>query len=164
MTYFEEIFTEMDKRKIRYLVVGGVAVVLHGFIRATADVDLIVALDAKNVEAFLSFMKQRGYRPKPPVPMDDFADPAKRKSWIEEKGMKVFSFFHPHKFEELIDVFVEEPKPFEELYSRRKVIHSGALGVSVIGMSDLMNLKRAAGREQDLQDIKALEDMQKENV
>jgi len=43
--FYQEIFDALEKKKVQYLVVGGVAVVLHGFVRATADLDLMVALD-----------------------------------------------------------------------------------------------------------------------
>ena len=61
MTYYEEIFRLLDTGKIRYMVVGGVAVVLHGFLRATADLDLMVALESKNLKRFLALMKTHGY-------------------------------------------------------------------------------------------------------
>ena len=79
MTYYSELFAAFEKAKIRYLVVGGVAVVLHGFLRATADLDLIIALDPENVEKFLRLMKELGYKPRVPVSIDDFASPEQRK-------------------------------------------------------------------------------------
>lgn len=95
MTFYEELFRDFDKAGVRYLVVGGVAVNLHGFVRMTADLDLIVALDPENLRAFLALMKSKGYKPKVPVPIEDFADPNKRKNWIIDKEMKVFSLYHP---------------------------------------------------------------------
>lgn len=157
MTFYEELFRDFDTAGIRYLIVGGVAVILHGFVRATADLDLMVAFDTENLKVFLSLMKQKGYRPKAPVPLEDFADPQKRKVWVTDKGMKVFSLYHPHKPEELIDVFVEEQLPFAEAYARKKVANLGSTPVNIMQIPDLITLKRKAGRPQDLQDIAGLE-------
>jgi hypothetical protein len=57
-------------------------------------------------------MNALGYKPKPPVKGEDFIDPDNRKKWGEEKGMKGFSFFHPARPMNLIDIFVNEPVSF----------------------------------------------------
>ena len=154
---YEDIFRELQEAGVRYLVVGGVAVVLHGFVRSTADLDLMVALDRANLDLFLDLMKRRGYKPRVPVRIEEFADAEKRQSWIKNKGMKVFSLIHSQKPQELIDIFVNEPIPFAEAYSRRVKIRVGSMDVSVIAAKDLIELKKQSGRPQDLQDIRALE-------
>jgi predicted nucleotidyltransferase len=163
MTFYQELLQSLEKNHVRYLVVGGVAVVLHGFLRATADLDLLIALDSKNVEAFIKLMKQRGYRPKAPVCLDDFRSEEKRLSWKNEKNMRVFSLIHPQHHEELIDIFIEEPISFEEVYARRVLIPLGKFKASVASSEDLITLKQKAGRSQDLQDIEALKDLQLNN-
>lgn len=161
MTFYEELFKDFDKAGIRYLVVGGIAVVLHGFLRATADLDLMVALDPKNLDIFLKLLKEKGYKPKAPVPIESFADAEKRKEWIHDKGMKVFSLYHPQKLGELIDVFVEEQLPFKEAYARKKTVKFGTVQINLMSIADLITLKKKAGRPQDLQDINALRDLKK---
>lgn len=154
--YYEQLFSDLQKGKIRYLVVGGVAMVLHGFVRATVDLDLMVALDTENLKTFLTIMTKRGYKPKVPVPALDFSNPKKRLEWKKNKGMMVFSFYHPQRLYELIDVFIHEPIPFDQAYKRRKVVSLGKVFIPVIGKRDLETLKRLAGRPQDLEDLKAL--------
>jgi hypothetical protein len=163
MTFYSELFEVFEKQKIRYLVVGGVAVVLHGFLRATADLDLMVALDSKNIKKFLALMEKLGYKPRVPVALQDFALPEQRKRWIEEKGMKVFSLIHPKKLTHLLDIFVDEPISFEGAYRRRKRIKVGAGSVSVASVPDLIRLKEKAGRPQDNEDIQALKELLKKS-
>lgn len=154
----------MEDKGIRYVVVGGVAVVLHGFVRATMDLDLVVSLDPANARKFLDLVKELGYRPKIPVPLEQFADPAKRQEWIETKGMRVFSLHHSKRIQELVDVFTKEPIPFEELYAHRIRVPVEGISINIASRQDLKILKQAAGRPQDLQDIAALnqlEDRQK---
>lgn len=154
---YEDIFRELQEAGVRYLVVGGVAVILHGFVRSTADLDLMVALDRANLDIFLNLMKKRGYKPKVPVRLEEFADADKRQAWIDEKGMRVFSLIHPQKLQELIDIFVNEPIPFAEAYNRREKVRVGSTEVSVIAAKDLIELKKKSGRPQDLEDVRALE-------
>ena len=162
--FYRDTFSALGQAGIRYLVVGGVAVVLHGFVRATADLDLIVDLERENLLRFLELLDGRGYRPRVPVAMRDFADQSKRESWVRDKGMKVFSVFHPTRAGELIDIFVAEPFPFLEAYARRRSVDAGGVTVSVASLADLIALKRAAGRPQDLEDLRALERFQEEGA
>ena len=78
------IFAALEQSGTRYLVVGGVAVVLHGYPRFTADLDLVLALDPANLRLALDALAQLGYRPRAPVALDEFLDPATRQRWIEE--------------------------------------------------------------------------------
>ncbi|HEY6104570.1 MAG TPA: hypothetical protein VIV59_01215, partial [Anaeromyxobacteraceae bacterium] len=71
----------------------GVAVVLHGHLRTTADLDLVVSLVPANVRRALAALGGLGFRPRAPVRADDFADPAARAGWAEEEGMTVFSLW-----------------------------------------------------------------------
>ncbi len=156
-----ELLKAMEEKGIRYVVVGGVAVVLHGFVRATMDLDLVVSLDSANVRKFLDLVNGLGYRAKIPVPLEQFADPAKRQEWIETKGMRVFSLHHSKRVQELVDVFTKEPIPFEGLYARRVRVPVEDISINIASSQDLKTLKQAAGRVQDLQDIAALDELER---
>lgn len=158
--YYEAVFRELEVAGVRYLVAGGIAVVLHGVVRLTADLDIIVDFDDQNLERFIGVLGKLGYKPKVPVKAIEFADPAKREEWISKKGMKVFSFYHPAKGLELIDVFVKEIIPFSEMYPKRKVVTASGIDIPVVSILHLKKLKRIAGRVQDIADIKSLENLQ----
>jgi hypothetical protein len=159
MIYLELLKT-LEDFQIRYAVVGGVAVVLHGFVRATMDLDLIVSLEPDNVRKFLKLVEELGYRPKIPVRLEEFADPMKRKEWIETKGMRVFSLHHSKRVQELVDVFTSEPIPFEQLYARSRQVPVQGIPIRVASAEDLKTLKMAAGRPQDVEDIAALNELE----
>ena len=57
MINFERLFSVLNRNKIRYLVVGGIAVNLYGIERATADIDLVVDLEDRNLKRFVSVIK-----------------------------------------------------------------------------------------------------------
>jgi hypothetical protein len=158
----ERIFAALEASGARYLVVGGVAVVLHGHPRFTADLDLAVALDAANVEAILAALEGLGYRPRAPVPLRAFEDPEQRADWARTKGLTVFSLWSADLPGTEVDLFVEDPLPFEAAWPRRLRADLGVLTVSVAGLSDLIAMKRRAGRPQDLEDVRELEAIARE--
>ena len=153
-----EIFRALDDAEVRYLVVGGVAVVLHGYPRFTADLDLVVELTASNASAAIAALQTLGYRPRAPVRAEDFADEDIRASWREEKGLTVFSLWSPSYPGTEVDLFVEEPFDFGEAWSRRldAVLDHGTT-VRVVGIDDLRALKARVGRPKDVDDIAQLD-------
>ena|SRR3989338_1124132 len=158
--YYESVFRALNRNRVKYVVAGGMAVVLHGVVRLTVDLDIIVSLIPANVARFASAMEELGYRPKVPVKAIEFADPKKRLSWIKDKGMKVFSFYNPKKVGELIDVFVNEPIPYKDLNKEKKIVSAGKIRIPIVSIKHLKKLKRIAGREQDLADIRSLENLE----
>lgn len=159
MLYYESVFRKLNECQVRYVVAGGVAIVLHGVVRLTADLDIIVDLDQENIDKFARAMGEIGYRPKVPVKVEELGDPSKRKNWIDQKGMQVFSFFHPQKQMEIIDVFVKEIIPFAELYAERSVIKAGDVQIPIVSIKHLKLLKKIAGRPQDIADIRSLDNL-----
>jgi hypothetical protein len=158
---YEEIFRTLNAKKVNYVVVGGVALVLHGVVRLTADLDLIVRLETKNLTKFISVIKGLGYRPKVPVKAEEFIDNEKRETWRKEKGIQVLSFYHPKKPALLLDVFVNEPIDYETLEDEKEVIQAGSIKIPVVSKRHLIELKKISGRPQDVADINALKEVMK---
>lgn len=159
MGFFEDTIRGLDEAGVRYVVVGGVAVVLHGHLRVTFDLDLIVDLAPTEARKAMDTLSALGFRPKVPVDAAEFADPATRARWIDEKGMTVFAFWHPENPDSIVDVFVDEPIDFEDLWTRSVVARLESTEVRIASIPDLIELKRRAGRPNDLADIEVLERM-----
>lgn len=96
------------------------------------------------------------YRPRAPVPAAQFADEAQRASWVEDKGLTVFSLWSRRHPDLEVDLFVREPFDFDAVYARAAHAQLDSTTATVIALDDLLALKRAAGRPQDLADIDAL--------
>lgn len=103
---------------MRYVIVGGLATVLHGFARLTADIDLIIDLVPAEAQKAMRAFEALGVKPRAPVPLTAFADPVQRKSWVSDKGMKVLSLWDPARPMLEIDLFVEHP--LEAILAARK--------------------------------------------
>ena len=155
----EDVLDALNRAQVRYLVVEGVAVVLHGYLRTTADLDLIVQLEAENVLRAARALGELQYRPRAPVPAEAFADREVREQWIREKGRAVFSPWSPAHPTLEIDLFVTEPFEFDAVYSRALRVPLKRTEVTVIGLEDLIALKRQVGRPRDAEDIAALESL-----
>lgn len=138
-------------------MVGGLAVVLHGYARLTADVDLVVDLAPEQAIKAIVALERLGMVPRAPVDAHGFADPGCRRAWIEDKGMRVFSMYDPRRPLIEVDLFVDPPIPVDELLARAELVTIGALRVPVACLADLIAMKRIAGRSKDIEDIAALE-------
>jgi hypothetical protein len=154
---FEPVLKALNDVDVRFLVVGGVAVVLHGYLRTTADLDLVVELSPDNLGRALDALEKSGFRPRPPVPLRLFADPETRRSWIETKHMEVFSLWHADLPGFEVDLFVEEPFDFDQAWDRRVDVQLDSTHAPVVCLGDLLDLKRRSGRARDLEDAEALE-------
>jgi hypothetical protein len=154
---FEPIFRALEAAEVRYMAVGGLATVLHGFTRLTVDLDLVVDLAPEEAAKAIEALVGLGFVPRVPVPAAQFADPARRNVWILEKNMRVFTMIDPANPLRQVDLFVEPPLPFEAMWNRSELLDLGGYRVRVAAIEDLIAMKRSAGRPQDLIDIEALE-------
>lgn len=159
MGLLEPLFIALDRARVRHVVVGGLATVLHGYARLTADVDLIVDLEPTAARNAIGALLAEGFRPRSPVDPYEFADAARRRAWVDEKGMRVVSLRDTANPLREVDLFVDSPIDFEELWDRSEVMDLGQVRVRVAAIPDLITLKRMAGRPQDLADIAALEEI-----
>jgi hypothetical protein len=162
MELFKKLFSTLNQERVKYMVAGGIAVNLYGIERATADLDIVVLLEDINLMKFISVAKQLGLKPKNPVQMEDFLDPHKRRTWVTEKNMKVFSLFDPKNPFFLIDVFTEVPFDFGDVYGRRKKIRFEKTSIPLVPLDALIEMKRGTGRPQDETDIFYLERIKKD--
>ena len=153
----EAIARALNNARVRFIVVGGLAVNAHGYGRATEDIDLVVRLVPEAIRDFFGALQRLGYRPRVPVTAEGFGDSRQRARWIAEKGMTVLSFHSDGHRETPVDVFVAEPFDFDEEY-QNALVEDIAPGVPVriVRLATLLRLKQEAGRPQDLADIAEL--------
>jgi predicted nucleotidyltransferase len=157
LSSFEELVRTLNVAAVPFIVVGGLAVNAHGYGRQTADVDLVVRLDAKTIENAFRALASIGYQPRVPVIADDLSNAERRAKLIEENGMTVIGFHSDKHPETPVDIFASEPFDFAAEYDRALVEEVAAgIPVHIVGLDTLLRLKRAAGRPQDLADIAEL--------
>ena len=107
----------LESANARYLIVGGMAVVAHGYVRLTVDLDIVLDPEPAALARALEALSNLGYRPRAPVPIEAFADAEHRKRWASETGLAVFSLFSPEHNRTELDLFLECPFDFEQAFA-----------------------------------------------
>ena len=154
--FYLDLFKALEKHKVRYLLVGGLAMNLHGVPRATMDVDLVLALDPANLKAFLGTVETLRLRPVAPVDTDGLLDPAQRQKWVKEKNMLAFALRPPDVQGPTVDVLIDPPVDIEAALARTIWREVQGVRIPLISVEDLIRLKEKSGRAQDRSDIEHL--------
>lgn len=154
--FYLELFKALQADDVRYVVVGGLAVNLHGVSRLTMDVDLIIALDGENLSRFARVAQRLGLKPVVPVALADLGDAAKVRGWIVEKHMLAFALRPPGRADPTIDLLMQPSVSFADAYARRVEKDLGGVRVSLACIDHLITLKTGTGRLKDESDISML--------
>jgi hypothetical protein len=155
-TDFIGLFALLAAARIRFVLVGGLALVLHGLDRLTADVDLVIDLSAESAQAAVQALTAAGYRALAPVDPVALADPEQRREWQAVRNMQVFSFWDSSNTRPTVDIILSPAVPFDDLWTSASVVNLGGHAVRVASIEHLIRMKAAAGRPQDLADIERL--------
>ena len=146
---FKEFIELLNAHKVKYLVIGGYAVTYHGYPRYTKDIDFWIWLDKENVKRLVQVINSFGFGSLG-LKESDFSDPEN----IIQLGQE------PNRIDLLVDLDGPE---FEECYKRREEIESEGFRISIIGVEDLIKIKKQIGRYQDLADAEQLEKIKNKN-
>jgi hypothetical protein len=144
---FLDLLTALSVADARFLVVGGYAVGVHGRPRATKDLDVWIEASADNARKVMQALREFG------APIGDLAE---RDLEMPGTGFKMGE--PPARIDILTEI---EGVRFEDAWPRRLETSFGPVRCAVIGRTDLLTNKRAAGRPQDLADVAALERLEK---
>jgi hypothetical protein len=151
-----DIADRFNHERVRYLIVGGLAVVAHGYVHATVAMDLVIAFGDGNERRAVAALKTLGYQPRIPEPIESYADPTKREGWARDQDMRVFTV---QKEESEVDLFLHIPFDFDQAYAQAMwttAKDDARIRVPFIDLGRLLAMKRAAGRAKDRVDIENL--------
>ena len=153
----ETIVNALNNAHVHYLIVGGLAVNAHGFARATRDVDIVLQLEPSNAGKGLDALLQAGWQMAIPETPAAFADPLKREAWRTEKNMIVLKLWSDSHRRTPVDIFIFEPFDFQRELPRAVHLEVGpGITAPFVSLETLLQMKRDAGRPQDLVDIEEL--------
>ncbi len=154
----EAIVRALNEANVQYLIVEGLAVNAHGYVRLTRDVDIVLALDPENATRGLQALLKIGYHLAIPARPEEFADAATREDWRQNKQMIVLKLWSDEHRRTPVDIFVYEPFEFSAEIARARAweVCSGVTA-PVVSLSTLIAMKKQAGRPQDLIDIEELQ-------
>ena len=154
--FYVDLFRTLQEERVHYVVVGGLAINLHGVERATMDVDLVLAMDEGNLRRFLNAATRLKLKPSLPVPIEALCDAKQVDTWVREKRLVVFSLQSGSSTTPTVDIVVRPALPFDRVYRNRIEKDIGGVRLNLASIEDLIVLKTGTGRKQDASDIEAL--------
>jgi len=145
----ERIFASLDAQKVEYVVIGGIAVQVHGHVRMTNDIDLIPSPDPTNLERLAKALNDLEAR---------ILNPGSEHLSIDATMLPRATLWQMTTRHGDIDVLHDAPgaAPYPELRDRALLVTLGDLVIPFAGRDDLIRMKRARRRPVDLADIAAL--------
>lgn len=139
---FREFLSLLNRHRVRYLVVGGYSVGYHGYPRYTGDIDIFVAISARNAAALSKVFHDFGFGEDSPVP-----------AAFQEPGQVIRIGREPMRLEILNEI---DGVTFDACFRRRTKARLGNMTINFIGIDDLLTNKRCASRPKDLADVAIL--------
>jgi protein-tyrosine-phosphatase len=157
---FTRFLGALTARNVRYVVCGGVACIMHGVERTTADLDLVLDMDPDNLARLVEVAKAHSLQPRVPESIDAILDDAKRRDWIENKNAKVFTLVSTQSTLQ-VDVMLTYPVQFEDLWRDAEQKQVNDLRFRVSSKPHLIRAKQLVDplRKQDQRDIEDLKEL-----
>lgn len=143
------VFATLERHGVDYVTIGAFAVIAHGFVRATADIDLVAAQDRDNLRRLAAAFEELNARLRG-VDADLLEiDPTDPETLASGASFTLQTDAGP------VDYLNDVPGAADYAALRSRAVEATAAGVSIIvaHLDDLIEMKRAAGRPQDLRDI-----------
>lgn len=138
---FQDFINCLEKSKVKYILVGGYSVVLHGYPRTTGDLDIWVEKSASNYNLLT-------------IAFYDFGMPIMDQEIFLSNEVDVFTYGRPPQ---AIDLMTEcKGLLFENAYENSNIITVDSIKVRLIHYNDLLTAKKSAGRHKDLNDLEHL--------
>ena len=151
MSFLDRVCSVLQDAGVRYALVGGYAVALHGAVRGTVDIDFVVNWDHKSLAGAEKALNRIGLVSRLPISADDLFQ--YRQEYIENRNLTAWNFYNPQDLSEQVDIIIT--------YDLKRIktiqIQTADGPVRILPLRELIKMKRASGRPQDLEDVKALE-------
>lgn len=151
MTALEKICAALKRAGVRYAIVGGHAVALHGAVRGTVDIDVAISWSRKSLSSTEKALKEIGLVSRLPITADDIFD--FRKEYIENRNLTAWNFYNPDDLSVQVDIIIS----YDLKGKRTKRIQLASGPVQILDLRELIKMKRESGRPQDIEDVHALE-------
>lgn len=148
---FEKLLVHLADHEIDFVVVGGIAVALNGYVRLTEDVDILVGLKKKNLERLIQALASYGEGHGADLCLEDFAPTPGAVRVIEESETSQLDIFS-----------VMQNKQYSDLASRAETTFVGGKEIKYASKHDLIELKSNSVREKDQIDVIAMKNRMNE--
>jgi hypothetical protein len=152
--FIQRICSALDKAHVPYAIVGGYAVALHGAIRGTVDVDVIITWSLKNLQNTENAFKEIGLVSLLPITAETLFH--FRDEYIQNRNLIAWNFYDPANPLNQVDIVINYD--LKDVHETKK-IESSFGAIPILSLGELIKMKEASGRPQDLEDVKALKNL-----
>jgi hypothetical protein len=149
--FIHKVCSALKKAKVPFAVVGGYAVALHGAVRGTIDVDIVIRWSLKHLQDVESTFKKLGLVSRIPVNAENVFN--FREEYIQNRNLIAWNFYNPSNPLNQIDIVINYD--LKNLKHIQKIPSADTV-IPVLSVIELIKMKKAAGRPQDIEDIEAL--------
>lgn len=151
--FIHDVCKALDQAKIPYAVVGGYAVALHGVVRGTLDIDIAIRWTKKNLEKVEKTLKEIGLVSL--LPIDSNTLFLFKEEYVQNRNMMAWNFYDPKNPVNQVDILIN----YDLKNGSITTVKTSFGKVKILSRKDLIAMKKAAGRPQDIEDVKGLESL-----
>lgn len=151
--FIHSVCQALNKAKVPYAVVGGYAVALHGAVRGTVDIDVAINWTLANLVKVERVLKELGLISRIPVEAQQVFH--FKEEYIQNKNLIAWNFFDPNNPLNQVDIIIN----YDLKRKKVETVKSKHANIKILSRKDLILMKKASGRPQDLEDVKALENL-----
>ena len=155
--FYLDLFSALHRHHVEYVLIGGLAVALHGVERNTMDIDVCVVISPSNLQCLIDAAKELQLTPMLPVPLDTLGDIETLKHWHTQRNLQAFALRSEALAGVTLDVLLFPPVEPSSMCQRALKLDVAGIPIQLASIQDLIDLKRSAGRPIDLADIEHLQ-------
>ena len=158
--FYLDLFATLHRHQVEYVLIGGLAVALHGIERNTMDIDVCIVISPDNLRRMIEAAKELNLSPVLPVPLETLSQIDTLKEWHQQRNLQAFALRTPDLAGVTLDLLLFPPVAPADMCQRAVRLDISGIPIQLASLDDLIALKQSVGRPIDLADIAHLKRLQ----
>ena len=154
--FYLDLFATLHRHQVKYVLIGGLAVALHGIERNTMDIDLCIVITPDNLHNMIEAAKELNLSPVLPVPLETLNQIDTLEQWHQQRNLQAFALRTPDLTGVTLDLLLFPPVAPADMCQRAVHLNVSGVPIQLASVQDLIALKQSVGRPIDLTDIEHL--------
>ena len=158
--FYLDLFATLHRHQVEYVLIGGLAVALHGIERNTMDIDVCIVISPDNLRRMIEAAKELKLSPVLPVPLETLSQIDTLRQWHQQRNLQAFALHTPDLAGVTLDLLLFPPVAPADMCQRAVRLDVSGIPIQLASVDDLIALKQSVGRPIDLADIEHLKRLQ----
>jgi len=158
--FYLDLFATLHRHQVEYVLIGGLAVALHGIERNTMDIDVCIVISPDNLRRMIEAAKELNLSPVLPVPLETLSQIDTLRQWHQQRNLQAFALRTPDLAGVTLDLLLFPPVAPADLCQRAVRLDVSGIPIQLASVDDFIALKQSVGRPIDLADIEHLKRLQ----